>query len=68
VAVQLTEKLVEAVLPASTVTVRGFCPSTEQLDLMPESSTEWSPSERPEKVAVPLGSRSFEVEPSTVAV
>jgi hypothetical protein len=68
VAVQSTLKVVWAAPPPSIMVVRGFCPSTEQLGWMPESSTECSSSERLEKVTEPLTLSSFEVDPSTVAV
>jgi hypothetical protein len=52
--VQLTEKVVEAVPPAGTETVRGFAPPTAQFPATPLSATERSPDATPVKVTLPL--------------
>jgi hypothetical protein len=65
---QVTSTVLDVVVFASTVRLLGFCPLTEQFDLMLESSTWWLPSLRPEKVTEPFGPISLDVEPSTVTV
>ena len=67
VAAQVTEKVVVAVPPDGTVTVRGFAPPTEQLEATPDSASEWSP-EGPVKVTLPLVAIGWLNDPSIVTV
>lgn len=66
VAMQLTAKLVEAALPAGTLTVRELPPLTVQFPAMPESPTVWLPAGSPENVTLPFVAIARLWAPSTV--
>ena len=67
VAAQLTAKVVVAVPPAGTVTVRGFAPLTVQFEATPDSAIEWSPA-GPVNVTLPFVAIGWLTEPSAVTV
>ena len=54
VAVQATAKVVVAVSPAATATVRGLAPPIAQLAAAPWSRTAWLPAASPATLAVPF--------------
>ncbi len=68
VAAQLTEKLVVAVPPDGTLTVRDVPPLTVQFPATPDSTTVWLPAESPLNVTLPFAGIARFVFPSSVTV
>src|SRR3989442_10619643 len=66
-ALHVTAKVVVAVPPAGTVTVRGFAPLTVQFQATPDSAIEWSPP-RPGNVTPPLGAVRWLAAPPAATV
>src|SRR3989442_2599227 len=66
-ALHVTAKVVVAVPPAGTVTVRGFAPLTVLFEATPHSAIEWSPA-GPVDLTLPVGADGWPDRPSAVSL